>query len=520
MLLRDDLDGRLPEVSSPTRPERSDVEDGRASDAASGRAAALFAAALMVGSLAVLRGSVALRLPMLCVITGVIVVAFLRGTLGIEQAKRPRHARRVARSPRRVRVWSFVGTATVIALGVGILLGLGWWALLFVVPGLLIGSFIVSARRANPRFALGRPRAWVVLALLPLCSLTWSVELALVRPGPDPLSIRAGEWLRDHHGAGIVNSVERWWYTSHPPPVGGAPTALEHAPTIAAPPVVAGEGSTVPVGPALARVASPVKTPVGNEGVWVAASGPADRPAVASTLLRPDAVHTSLVVGLMRIDPRRTRLRLLSGTEQPDGTSPNGGAIPSTDQSRLIAAFNGGFRMQEAGGGWYSEGRTAVPLQAGAASLVLRDDGRADVGQWGRDDSMDSHVVGVRQNLALIVDGGAPVDGINSADNVRWGKTLGHRVLVPRSGVGVTRDGILIYVGGPGLSVQTLANTLIAAGAVRGMELDINNQWVDAYTFHPGTTGPSGTKLVDTMRYGPEHYLTSQSRDFIAVYSK
>jgi hypothetical protein len=33
----------------------------------------------------------------------------------------------------------------------------------------------------------------------------------------------------------------------------------------------------------------------------------------------------------------------------------------------------------------------------------------------------------------------------------------------------------------------------------------------------PSSTGPIGTKLVASMRYGPEHYLTSQGRDFVEV---
>ncbi len=393
---------------------------------------------------------------------------------------------------------------------------LGLWDVLFVMPGLLVGALVADLRRSGGRLVPSRPRIWVAVVLAPMLVISWSLLNVLAPPGPDPLAIRAVEWLRDHQGADVVNSVERWWYTSHPPRVGGAPTALEARPRT---PVTSTSHGSSRIDVPLARVPSPTNSPVGDEGVWVATSGSSGHPAVATTLLRPDAVHTSLVVGLLRIDPSRTRIRLLSGTEQPEGTSPNQGEVPAGDRPHLLAAFNAGFRMNEAGGGWFSEGHTAMPLQAGAASLVLRDDGRADVGQWGRDDSMGPHIVGVRQNLALIVDNGAPVDGIDSPDNARWGKTLGHRVLVPRSGVGVTKDGILIYVGGPGLTVRTLAETLIAAGAVRAMELDINNQWVDAYTFVPGVGGPVGSKLVDEMRYGPGRYLSPQSRDFISVTS-
>ena len=45
-----------------------------------------------------------------------------------------------------------------------------------------------------------------------------------------------------------------------------------------------------------------------------------------------------------------------------------------------MCAFNGGFQMADAHGGYYTEGRVIVPLVAGAASLVITQDGRAVVG--------------------------------------------------------------------------------------------------------------------------------------------
>ena len=260
-----------------------------------------------------------------------------------------------------------------------------------------------------------------------------------------------------------------------------------------------------------------MQPPLDGEGQWIVVAGTASRPAVAATLVRPDDVHTSVMVGVLRIDPAQVRMSLVPGTELPGGPTPSEGAVPEADRAKLVAVFNAGFRMQESGGGWFADGREAAPLRDGAASLVLRDDGRADVGVWGRDAMMDPHVTAVRQNLELLVDGGQVVPGTEDNSSLRWGATLGNAVLVDRSGVGVTADGALVYVGGPGLSVTSLARTLVAAGAVRAMELDINKQWVDAYTFLPGPDGPVGHKLVDAMRYPPEHYLSPQSRDFISA---
>ncbi len=90
-----------------------------------------------------------------------------------------------------------------------------------------------------------------------------------------------------------------------------------------------------------------------------------------------------------------------------------------------------------------------------------------------------------------------------------------------RSGVGVTADGALVYAGGPAMSIIALARTLQAAGAVRAMEMDINTDWVSAFTYVPqDPTVPGspivGVKLLDNMSHDGSQYLQQNSRDFFA----
>ena len=47
------------------------------------------------------------------------------------------------------------------------------------------------------------------------------------------------------------------------------------------------------------------------------------------------------------------------------------------------------------------------PLVPGAASLLIRRDGTADVGAWGTEVRMAPDVASVRQNLVPLVDHGA-----------------------------------------------------------------------------------------------------------------
>ena len=164
------------------------------------------------------------------------------------------------------------------------------------------------------------------------------------------------------------------------------------------------------------------------------------------------------------------------------------------------------------------------PLVAGAASLVIDSAGTPTVGQWGRDVQMSPSVASVRQNLALIVDHGAAVAGLDQNVRGLWGGTLGNTILVWRSGVGVTANGALVYAAGNGLSVSSLARVLAAAGCVRAMELDINSQWTRFFSYDsPDPAQPAavlGTKLVPDMRSSPRLYLESETRDFVALLAR
>ena len=136
---------------------------------------------------------------------------------------------------------------------------------------------------------------------------------------------------------------------------------------------------------------------------------------------------------------------------------------------------------------------------------------------------MSPDVVSVRQNLDLLVDGGQPVPGLDAADTTQWGATLGNAVYVWRSGVGVTADGALVYVGGPGLNITDLADLLVRAGAVRAMELDINTDWVNFSTYHPATPGrPSFGGQRDRTppghdRHAGRYFESWWARDFITM---
>ncbi len=381
-------------------------------------------------------------------------------------------------------------------------------------------------RLRRRRTVFGRhPKSTILLVIVLLLTPVW-VSLGSAATNPalgTTVGSRLSEWVRDHGGGSIVTWAENVWYTWHAPPKGGKPrpgaipaAAGSTTTTVAAgPPHLAAPASIVPF----------VSTPTPGEGQWHPIGRTVDGiPTMYAAYLRPNAVNTSLVTGVAWMDTRLLSTSLFAGSmiPSPGPAWPNQPPLAGPALDSLTAAFNSGFRMQDSGGGFYLDGLTSAgyPLVPGAASFVIMKDGTANVETWTAT-SMSGGVAGVRQNLALIVNDGAPVPGLNANDNHQWGNTLGGAVQVWRSGVGVTADGALVYVAGTGLSIVDLANVLARAGAVRAMELDINTDWVNFSSFNAplgvAASPANGTDLTYDEATSPSRYFSPLSRDFITV---
>jgi Phosphodiester glycosidase len=135
---------------------------------------------------------------------------------------------------------------------------------------------------------------------------------------------------------------------------------------------------------------------------------------------------------------------------------------------------------------------------------------------------MTTSVAGVRQNLKLIVDNGHVPASVNQDVETSWGATLGGGYYVWRSGLGITRDGRVVFVYGPALDVQDLAELLQRAGAVEGMQLDINPYWMSCEYYQAGghPADPTPVSLLPTQQQTAYRYYASYSRDFTAVYAR
>ena len=354
---------------------------------------------------------------------------------------------------------------------------------------------------------------------------------ALTTPGNQNFQAKWADWLRSHDAAFLANRLESYYYSHNAPSRGGAPRGLNALPSASAASALDPLHST-PTTVAPTHLAAPVPVPLvvspklPGEGSW-SPVGPmvGGVPAMYESQFRADNVYTSQITSAVWVDPTLLRVALVPGAYEPGGTWAQTPYINSAQIPYAVAAFNGGFRVQDAHGGFFLDGTTQVPLRNGAASIVIYSDGHIGMGTWGSEVSMSPNVVAVLQNLVMMVDGGQLASNATYSDTAIWGSTLGANTVVARSGIGVTADGALLYVAGPALTAKSLAESLQRAGAVRAMTLDINPEWVTFNFYsHPNGLGTSqviASKLYPRMQRPATRYLgpTRESRDFFMIYA-
>jgi hypothetical protein len=224
-------------------------------------------------------------------------------------------------------------------------------------------------------------------------------------------------------------------------------------------------------------------------------------------------------VTLLYLNRALVTLTLHSGTVDAGSSGWHyGPAIVDGERRRVLAAFNGGFKLATEAGGFESYGRTASPLRGGLGSIVTYADGTTNIGAWQEGvPSRASRVVSVRQNLSLLIDHGRAAGNVECVSC--WGATLGGGPEVARSALGITADGQLVWAAGESLSVSRLTEALLKAKVARAVELDINPQWVAGYLYrHRGSGRPlEAIPLVPGQNGVGGSFLEPYSRDFFAV---
>ena len=260
-----------------------------------------------------------------------------------------------------------------------------------------------------------------------------------------------------------------------------------------------------------------------GEGVWQPyLKDPTGRVVAYRTFLHPDATRPYAVVAVVAFNLEQTRLHLVLGTDEPYDsavTLRSNGKITTSDQvpGELLAAFNGGFKVEQGHFGAMARGLQAVPPRDGLATLGFYRDGTIRLGEWGVDIQPAADLVGYRQNGLLIIKNGSPTLEVN--DPKYWGYTINWETVTMRSGLGLDKDSkFLYYFAGQSLSISTLAKAMKAVGVANALQLDINNYWVhfESYLVWNDHLIPKPL-FPKEMGDGVGRYLKAFSRDYFYV---
>ena len=332
------------------------------------------------------------------------------------------------------------------------------------------------------------------------------------------LGVTSVEWLRQHGGNPIVSEIENWYYQLSAPEKGGPP--LKALPAVGIATTEGGEDAAPKRAYRPPRVQPLIRPALPGEGVWKpTGAGAGKRPPVLVTSCRSDPEYPQFVAGVAWMDAKRTQLEYVPGlAEPPEPLEHRGsGEVPPRLRDRLVATFNGGFPLETSNAGLIYRGKVIETMVNGIATIVEYRNGTVNIVRWHQGEGAPKNVWFAKQNLPPIIYEGKL--NPNLSDGPEWGETVNNATRVWRSGLGIDKHGNLIYAAANYQTVESLAKVLAQAGAVRALELDINEDWT-SYIWYRNPGGGEPSNLLPEMFRSPERYLVPDERDFFAVYLK
>jgi hypothetical protein len=300
------------------------------------------------------------------------------------------------------------------------------------------------------------------------------------------------------------------------------PTAEDRQPVAPSVRTPAARGTGWPPGP----LSVPHEEAVAGEGEWTSPlASPGETPAsggegppVLRTFLRVDPERPYERVYLFAFDMRRLGLHFVGGTTDPRSTTGvrGRGTVRPEHRAALLATFNGGFKVDHGLFGAAEGGQIIVPPAAGLGTVALDAEGRARFGVWDLAGELPAEIDGLRQNLPPLLASGV----VNPQRMHNWGQLVSRldESQTPRSALGVTDGGILVFGWAPATSAELLGEAMRRAGVQFAIHLDMNPNHT-GLELYPAGAGDAPER-THALRGAPEmdhrerRWLGVDARDF------
>jgi hypothetical protein len=275
-----------------------------------------------------------------------------------------------------------------------------------------------------------------------------------------------------------------------------------------------------------------------GDGTWVPLVDPDrdDAPYMMKTLLHPDKNRSWAEVFVVAIDLRRVRLHLLPGTKEPAASEPEAqdmprpGVIPEEDRTRVLAAFNGGFKTEHGQYGMFVGDKTLVKPRAGMCTVAAYKDDTVRVAKWEKLADSVSQMTFWRETPVCMYDENRLHFRLADPGLAKkWGATLDGETVIRRSAIGVDGTGSVLFVAiSNHTTARVIADGMHHAGAVTVAQLDVNFSYPKFVTFEKKKTGAEEERgrriaipLADGFEFSEDEYIREPARrDFFYLMPK
>jgi hypothetical protein len=347
----------------------------------------------------------------------------------------------------------------------------------------------------------------------------------------------------------IQDRVNRVWRRGEKPraywsvPTSASPKPLESTPhPVAAASGPASDEAEIPpfrppaVGPALKEWSAP------GDGEWVPMPDPqrpADGIAMMKTLLHPDRSRSWAEVFVVAIDLRRVRIHLVPGSKEPAATEEAAmemkrpGVIPEEHRSRVLAAFNGGFKTEHGQYGMFTDGTLLVKPKPSVCAVAAYRDGTMRVASWDKLAAGAADMVFWRETPVCMYEDDQLHWRLADPSLARkWGATLDGETVIRRSAIGIDRTGQILFVSiSNNTTARVIADGMHHAGAVTVAQLDVNYSYPKFVTFENQKKPAQNQEgeppkriavaLADGFEFSEDEYIREKNRrDFFYVMPK
>lgn len=328
---------------------------------------------------------------------------------------------------------------------------------------------------------------------------------------------------------GLEDTWNQWWRSDEAPkaywevPTGSA-AVPEPAPS---PSADAGPPPPPPfqpkdVGPLHGALAAQ------GDGVWVAVPDPAKPsapPLMYKTLIHPDRKRPWAELFVVAMDLTQIELHLVAGSAEPRALTAEGrkyertGLIPIDHHDRLLAGFNGGFKMEHGRWGMRIDGVTLIDGRPHGCTITKAEKGQLSIAPWQEIEDRHEGFAWWRQTPPCMYLEGKRHGGLWDPEAKGWGAALEGDTVIRRSAFGLDTDRKVLFVSVSNhTTARAIADGMHHAGAADVAQLDVNWSFPRFVVF-PEDRGKRYTRsLFEGFEVTEDDYLRdANARDFFYV---